>query len=395
MNTLTLGVKCEKVYISDSYRWVRATGTCDATYHCLYDEIEEDCPHGCNFDTGQCDGPPCEGVVCQTPPNECYFADGTCDDGACFYELRNGVACDDSDACTSGDTCAEGVCSGTPMVCEGPPNDVCESTDSARVYHNPGVCRAGVCEYGHDIQNCSFGCSDGACAGNPCGGETCDSPPADYCVDADHARVHQAIGACLMGNCSYGSADVFCPHGCDNGVCQADPCEGIVCETPPDPICSTSDTRLSYALYGNCENGSCRYLGGESTCQFGCSGGFCTDDPCIGTNCDDGNPCTADSCDTAAGGTCRHSAVTSPLPCTTHHGECPTGTCAGTTCVPTTGLACVTEVDVDICHDVEVQGVCTGSGDCVVQDVPPEYYCPDCNGLCIQCYILQFCIALW
>jgi len=374
---------------------LRPTGTCDVEYHCIYEPVYEGCEHGCDFDSGQCAAAPCDGVVCQTPPNECFFADGTCVEGACHYDLRNGVTCDDSDACTLGDTCDEGVCLGTPMTCDGAPQDVCDSTSAARVYQDQGVCRDGACEYPYDIQTCSYGCDSGACQGNPCGAGSCDSPPADYCVDADHARVHQAIGSCLLGNCDYQFVDEYCPHGCDLGACQPDPCGGVVCETPPDPICVDTNRRLSYALYGSCDAGQCRYLGGESNCAFGCVDGFCAGDPCAGTNCDDNNPCTDDWCDSAAGGACRHDGVSDARACTSASGKCPSGTCAGSTCVPTSGISCVTEVDVDICHDVEVEGVCTGSGECVVQSVPPQYSCPDCNGLCIQCYIIQVCVPLF
>lgn len=379
---------------SSNTMMLRPTGTCDEEYHCIYDQVEENCDHGCDFDTGQCKSEPCEGVICQTPPSDCFFADGTCVDGACEYNLRNGADCDDNDTCTTNDTCSEGVCLGEPIICNGPPANVCTILGGLQAYRALGTCVSGTCEYEWDGMMCDFGCTDGACNGNPCGSVTCDTPPADYCVDADHVLQHQPLGSCDSGACAYQDAVVFCPFGCYSGACRPDPCGNVSCDNPPPPVCVNSNTRRASSPTGDCVDGTCQYMAATYTCDYGCVDGLCRDNPCLGTNCDDGNDCTNDSCNPQSG-QCSHLAVGGAIPCTTGSSDCPAGTCAGTTCVARSGDACVAEVDVDICHDVEVAGICTGSGECVVQDVPPEYYCPDCNGICIQCYILQFCVPFF
>lgn len=225
---------------------------------------------------------PCLGVVCQSPPNGCYKAQGQCIGGACQYLPNDGAACSDGDACTTSDACSEGVCRGTTTVC--------------------------------------------------------NEPPPDQCVTASTRRVWNPQGTCVP------------------------------------------------------TTGQCQYTAHDYSCQFGCNGDDCQGDPCQVLNCDDGNPCTTDSCTPGVG--CAH-ALRDGAACTTTSGDCPQGTCVGTTCMPKAGVVCQAEYDADLCMEVEVPGLCTASGECVVSNVPPEYTCPGCNGICIKCYVLQFCIPLF
>lgn len=85
----------------------------------------------------------------------------------------------------------------------------------------------------------------------PCGDECCSS--GDYCID----------GVCVP----------YCPPECDpvGCICPPDPCETIFCEDN-----------------GNQCDGPEHCLNGE-----------CVSGPSL--NCDDGDPCTADSCDPLSG----------------------------------------------------------------------------------------------
>jgi hypothetical protein len=80
------------------------------------------------------------------------------------------------------------------------------------------------------------------------------------------------------------------------------------------------------------------------------------------------------------------------MPCVTSSGECPTGTCSAGTCLPTPNVTCVEEIQLDLCQEVEVAGLCSGSGECVVSQAPPGLTCPGCNGICLQCFFIQVCI---
>jgi hypothetical protein len=42
---------------------------------------------------------------------------------------------------------------------------------------------------------------------------------------------------------------------------------------------------------------------------------------------------------------------------------------------------------------VDVPGTCASSGKCVAGSAPPGYSCPGCNGICLKCWIFQYCLA--
>lgn len=111
-------------------------------------------------------------VACMTPPSQCFSTAGTClpDAGAsCDYAPRTG-GCDDGLACTTNDSCAAGACTGTPLPCG--PAPTCRA---------PGNCNepSGTCTFAplpvgtgscNDGDNCTTGdaCDgDGGCRGTP------------------------------------------------------------------------------------------------------------------------------------------------------------------------------------------------------------------------------------
>jgi Tol biopolymer transport system component len=264
-----------------------------------------------------CD-PATGGCVAGTPPvcddnNPC--TDETCDPILGCLVSNNTDLCDDGDLCTLGDTCVDGVCTGTAVVCED--GNVCNGIATC----DPG---SGAC-----VSGTSLDCDDG----NPCTDELCD--PVLGCLHVNNTA------ACNDGNACT-SNDV-----CGNGVCSGQP---VVCED------------------GNICNG-------VSVCNP--NDGSCT--PGVSLNCDDGNPCTDDFCDPNAGclhvnntASCNDGNL-----CTT--GDiCSNGTCSGTplacedgnlcngisTCDPATG-ACQPGIPPS-CDD--------GSG-CTVDSCDPTLGC--------------------
>jgi hypothetical protein len=260
-------------------RYYPPFGTC-VDGQCIYEPVDQVCEHQCDVATGLCQGDPCVGVACQSPPNACFHANGTCSAGACVYTAANSLNCDDGNPCTTDDTCQEGACRGTP--------------------------------------------------------KDCNSPPAAACLSSSTLRQWEPVGTCDMsGNCRYDPRDVSCEYGCVNGQCQNDPCAG---------------------------------------------------------GCDDGNQCTNDWCEPMVG--CHHDPANGAS-CASGSGDCPVGVCSGSTCLPQAGVTCMAEIDVDLCADVEVAGVCSSSGECVVEEVPPQFFCPGCPGICLQCYFIQLCIPIF
>lgn len=326
-----------------------ANGVCQGG-SCSYPSADVTCPLGCDDTAGACKGDPCQTVTCDQPPGECFKDTGICSGGQCFYNYDDGKVCDDSDPCTGGDQCLGGVCVGVAKVCDSPPAGSCKDANTLTIYEKQGSCSGGTCTYPVKDVACSHGCdsatatcktdpcdtvtcttppntcyiSPGTCADGKCtyqedNGKTCDdsnpcttgdtcttgvckgsavicnTPPANKCKDATILTVYTAPGLCSGGTCTYGSADVSCPFGCDtvNKVCKGDPCATLTCDTPPNTQC--------YTVPGICSSGTCTYL------------------PKSGASCNDNNPCTkTDLCSSA--GACAGTAYTcnDNLTCTTN-----------------------------------------------------------------------------
>jgi len=235
------------------------------------------------------------------------------------------ATCDDGNACTVGDAVVNGVCvPGAPVVCS--PLDQC---------HQAGVCNTGtgVCSNPNQPNGttCSDGsdctdndqCTGGSCAGtgvncndnNPCTTDNCDvaggCTHTNNTATCDDTTVCNGHETCSGGNCNPGT-----PLNCNDGnFCTTDSCDPVDgCQNPNNTL-PCDDTTVC--------NG--REVCGGGTCNAGTP-----------LNCNDGNFCTTDSCDPAAG--CQNPNNT--LPCddtTVCNGR---EVCGGGTCNPGTPLNC-------------------------------------------------------
>ncbi len=257
---------------------------------------------------GGVDAGPCVGVVCEEPPvPECvgsalrtYAASGMCVEGVCDYPFVD-TGCPfgcESNACVP-DPCRD-------VTCESPPDPVCMG-DILRSYAAVGSCSDGSCSYAHVDTTCAAGCTEGACVDDPCGGVVCMSPPASVCADASTLRTYASSGSCVDEACRYGHVDTSCVFGCDEGACAPDPCADVVCTAPPAPACTDADTLRTHAASGTCHDGDCSYEHVDTTCPFGCEGGACAPDPCIGVVCSPLNICQEPG--RCVGGTCEYASV--------------------------------------------------------------------------------------
>jgi hypothetical protein len=207
----------------------------------------------------------------------------------------NTAACDDGNACTTGDICAGGTChAGAPVVCND--GNVC-TTDTC----NP----ASGCVY----TNNAAACDDGnACtAGDTCSGGTCHAGAPVVCDDGN---------VCTTDTCNPATGCVFTnnTNPCDDGnACtRTDACVGGVCVGGNPVVCTASDTchdagtcdtvsgtcsNPSKAPGASCDDGNACTTGESCDANAVCGGG-------AAVNCDDGNACTGDVCDPATG--CIH-----------------------------------------------------------------------------------------
>lgn len=297
-------------------------------------------------DDGSSSNPATCPSACEPPAPTCkddgtltVYTAGTCVDGSCQFASAD-IVCDagcivrDDSQGGEADPANESVaaCAGDPcdgVTCDTPPSPCHAAT---------GLCSGGVCSYPIAA---STSCDDGdacttvdTCDTNArCGGTptVCQTPPPSTC-DGDALTVHSANGHCESGGCTYDTTTVPCPDGCEDGRCLGDPCANVTCDTPPSPC---------HADLGTCRDGVCEYA---------------FDD---GAPCDDNDACTEnDQCQSGACGGASKTCQTPPSPvcenATTltgyaNHGTCTAGTCQYAPTPVSCEFGCVQTRDVGAC----------------------------------------------
>ena len=310
----------------------------------------------CELASNTCKVAPNTIVTCAPSTDPCLVAVCEAADGLCALVPSPGaLPCDDSDACTTVDTCAAGLCVGglaadcadnnpcngqacDPMEgCSNPPlvGDACDDGDPCTLNDacDSGVCLPGKNKACDDANVCTVdSCAAGACVNDPTAGNCDDGNP---CTKDD---------VCLAGTCHSGTL-VICN---DNSPCTADLCDS-------DSGCITINVNAP------CADGDPCFLPGF------CSSGVCISGPPI--YCDDDSPCTADWCD----GGCKHDAQEASCNdanACTQDDVCAQGQCVGTP------IGCA---DDDECTN----DLCTPELGCVNQ---PNGQCGTCAGLeCLAC----------
>ena len=246
---------------------------------------------------------------------------GRCEpESGCVQTPEEGAPCNDGDACTQVDQCAQGVCVGTePVDCDDQnvctvdmcdADGACQHASVAHVCADENPCTDETCDpelgcvYPFNTEGCNDGnactaddtCHEGACLGQPI-----DPDDQNLCTDdrCDPAlgiqRLYNALpcndgsvctlgDACSEGACTPGETTLVCG---DDNVCtdnRCDPIEGCVQENNQDP----------------CDDGT------VCTIDDRCGDGACRGDR---VSCDDGNPCTTDTCHDVDG--CQHTVIVS------------------------------------------------------------------------------------
>lgn len=316
---------------------VNVGGQCGKPYVCVSGFCQEmvggqNSPAGTTCD----DGNECTiGDHCDAAHN-CVAAALSCDDGnsctndvcdkskGCLHVAVSG-SCDDKSACTTGDACADGKCVGKAVDCDDKnvctadacdPAKGCTHTNNAEPCDDGNACNTGdVCKDGKCVGGSATNCDDA----NPCTADSC--VPASGCAhaalvgtkcdDADPNTVGDACGVtgkCVGtakqckedGDCAKLEIDQCNAYKCQNGQCvkdfdsskdvdDANPCTADACDPKTGVVSHTP-------IGGACDDGDlCTYAD------------FCVSGKCVGTpnKCDDGNPCTVDTCTDPKKG-CNH-----------------------------------------------------------------------------------------
>jgi len=325
-----------------------------------------DCDDGdaCTEDDVCTTGGACEGDAVDCDDNNPCSAD-SCDSatGCVSVNVASGTSCSDGDVCDGAETCLDGVCTaGTPLDCNdlNPcTNDSCHPTDGCASVNNTLPCTDG------DVCNGDEECADGVCEdgtpldcddGNQCTADTCDA--IDGCANAnltngdacDDGNACTDADTCVDGGCTAGD-DVNCndKDACTNDAC--DPASGCTYEFNTNP-CNDFD-----------ECNGAEQCDGAGNCAAGTP-----------IDCDDGNPCTDDSCDPSAG--CQYADTAAGTSCA--DGDACNGDelCAEGACAPGTAPDCD---DGNTCTDDS----CDSSSGCVTANVASGTDCGDgdtCNG---------------
>jgi MYXO-CTERM domain-containing protein len=319
------------------------TDTCDGNGTCSHSNNG----NGCNDSNACTTGDVCAGGICAGTAVQCAASDqchnvGACNpaNGVCSNPAKaNGATCNDGNACTQTDTCQTGTCAGSNPV-------VCAALDQC---HNAGACNTttGACTTPNkgngttcdDMNTCTSGetCQNGVCGGGT--GTVCTA--LDQCHD---------VGTCNAGvctnpvktngaSCSDGNA---CTAGdsCQNGSCQAgapvtctplDQCHNAGTCNPANGTCS-NPTKANGAV---CDDGK------FCTTPDACSNGVCSGAARV---CNDGIACTVDGCSDAQG-----RCTTDPTPCgCAKDADCTDGNpCNGVEKCDLTSLACKQGTPVD------------------------------------------------
>ena len=191
--------------------------------------------------------------------------------------------------------------------------------------------------------NCANGLTDdgtGECSGGTscCGGSGCIDLETsfDHCGSCSDGCNSETADRCVSGTCRCGSSTT---PACTSGL----NCSGGSCKCITNGLCS-----------GCCSGGTCH---STSVSYCGLNGEACD-------NCNDGNSCTSDSCNSS--GNCSNPAIT---------GSCPGGTCRNGDCCTGcwTGSSCVAGNSVTACGTAgNTCGTCTA----------PACQNPTCGGSC-------------
>ena len=332
---------------------------------CLFVMVEGDCSDGDPCTVGDyCSQGQCVGGGQQDCDDKNLCTDDACEAGICVH-LANAGECSDGNECTIGDHCVGGVCAHAGLadcnddnVCT---TDSCSPGDGCLHLLNSAPCDDGdLCTTGDkcNLGDCTPGDTLSCNDSNPCTDDACDGETG--CTFTPNSE------ACDDGNAC--TAEDLCSAGvCKGGVAvqcnDLNPCT--------DDVCDLGEGCLFALNSAPCSDGD--------VCTVGdlCEGGVCVGGETL--NCDDGSPCTDDSCNAGVG--CLH--VVNEAPCDdsnacTEGDVCSLGQClAGAEVECSDGFACTADScnPASGCVFVGDDALCDDAQDCTDDTCDLELGC--------------------
>ncbi len=289
---------CEVDLMSDVYNCGSCGNDCTRP-HTISQCVNGQCSFECEVGWGNCDGDWSNG--CEVDLSNHLNADCTCEDGwaDCNNDLSDGcevnVLEDENNcgscgnACAPGEFCINGVCGTCVSDADCDDNNPCtqDRCENYKCTYRPlsdtscsvctdgellsGTCQSGTCVY-DTWTECLYGCNEEGtdcktgyyCTSNTCGDEGWPCPPCtspEGCFSPDNFQTP------------------YCEYGYDWSLCL-----------------------LTGKCYSSCEL--------SESCKYGASGVYCYSD----SDCDDGDPCTVDSCNS------EHKCVYTTVDCDQYDG---------------------------------------------------------------------------
>ena len=284
----------------------------------------------------------CIGVSCENPDETCdpalricrpafvdqgelepLLPEGGAPDAGTEMPCVGSVDCDDGVACTD-DRCLGGLCAHSFVDSE------CLATECG-----VALCLATGCSTRADDARCddAIACTVDRCSASG----TCSHEPDDASCTVVPGGTCSATDDCQYPTCN---SDTCAPQP---SMCRGGVCDGNTCMRPSScagatPTCCASACVALLCDDGNpCTDDSCGAAGCVHTARTGScndgnpctSGDICTSGVCVGSACDDFNPCTSDSCSPGVG--CTTADLPNGTAC--NDGDaCPGDTCRGGMC---------------------------------------------------------------
>jgi len=354
----------------------------------------------------QCKDGGCAGTSTLDCDDGNVCTDDSCDAVSGCDHLDNVAPCEDGNDCSEGDLCTEGLCVGGESTCG------CEADADCAEFEDGDVCNGTlIC----DKNSFPFSCKvdldtvvvcdttdDTTCSKNTCdtGTGECAQTAQENGLVCDDADACTTTDTCENGDCTGEGApecddeDPCTTDGCDaDGGCTHEPVDGGACDD--GNLCTTFDECSAGACQGTqptdcddntpCTVDGCGALTGCTHVNVGlpCSDNdacttsdICFQGDCVGKgapDCDDGSPCTADSCASAQGG-----CVNAPVDGDCDDGdECSTSdVCDAGVCAPGPALECDDNnvCTTDLCNpfvgcvSTPNEGACSDGNECTAGD---------------------------
>ncbi len=333
-------------------------GKCVGSDMLLCDDGNVCTKEACNSATGKCqsvkvpdnvictdadlctEGDACKSGVCTSGPAKFCDDDNECTDNGCNVKTAactftvNTLPCEDGNKCTEKDACATGKCVGGKNICECEADKDCVAKEDGNLCNGTLYCDKGtntckidsntivVCDASKNTACTTFKCNDktGGCEGIPMKDATSCDADKSICTAGDQCKT----GVCEPGKpmncddinpCTTDKCDPFkgCSHTPNTSPCFdgdlctiGDACKDEKCQGGASKSCDDGDPCTGDSC--NKATGNCQFAAASGqNCNDGnkCThGDVCVKGECVAqssTKCDDGNDCTLDACNPATG----------------------------------------------------------------------------------------------